>query len=100
MTSPATTVERCIFCKIATGADPSATIMFQNERICIFKDIRPAADHHLLAVPKHHVASVRALTTADRPLRRFHVLHGLSGEFKVFFFCNFKWRKCVPSWRT
>ncbi|EDS35175.1 kinase C inhibitor [Culex quinquefasciatus] len=68
MTSPATTVERCIFCKIATGADPSATIMFQNERICIFKDIRPAADHHLLAVPKHHVASVRALTTADRPL--------------------------------
>lgn len=99
MTSPGI-VERCIFCKIATGADPSASIMFQNERICIFKDIRPAADHHLLAVPKHHVASVRALTTADRPLRRFH---GVICEFvwilKKILFC-FKWRKCVPSWRT
>uniref|UniRef100_A0A8D8BX69 Histidine triad nucleotide-binding protein 3 n=1 Tax=Culex pipiens TaxID=7175 RepID=A0A8D8BX69_CULPI len=99
MTSPAI-VERCIFCKIATGADPSATIMFQNERICIFKDIRPAADHHLLAVPKHHVASVRALTTADRPLRRFPRLVTGCRENLRYFFCNFKWRKCVPSWRT
>lgn len=67
MTSPAV-LERCIFCKIVTGADPSASILFQNERICIFKDIRPASEHHLLAVPKHHVDDVRALTAADKPL--------------------------------
>ncbi|XP_062533225.1 adenosine 5'-monophosphoramidase HINT3-like [Armigeres subalbatus] len=69
MTSPTRTVlERCIFCKITTGQDPNASIVYQNERICIFKDIRPAAEHHLLAVPKYHLDDVRSLTAAERPL--------------------------------
>ncbi|XP_019932533.3 adenosine 5'-monophosphoramidase HINT3 [Aedes albopictus] len=67
--SPTRTVlERCIFCKIVTGQDPNASIVYQNERICIFKDIRPAAEQHLLAVPKYHLDDVRALTSAERPL--------------------------------
>lgn len=69
MTSPSKAIlERCIFCKIVTGQDPNASIVYENERICIFKDIRPAAEHHLLAVPKYHLDDVRSLTEAERPL--------------------------------
>ncbi|XP_055604777.1 adenosine 5'-monophosphoramidase HINT3-like [Uranotaenia lowii] len=67
MTSPSI-LERCIFCKIVAGKDPNATIVYENERLSIFKDIRPAAEHHLLAVPKQHIDDVRALTGTDRPL--------------------------------
>ncbi|XP_053688399.1 adenosine 5'-monophosphoramidase HINT3-like [Sabethes cyaneus] len=61
-------LERCIFCQIATGKDPGTSILFQNERICIFKDIRPAADVHLLAIPGHHIEDVRSLSASDRSL--------------------------------
>ncbi|XP_055528735.1 adenosine 5'-monophosphoramidase HINT3-like [Wyeomyia smithii] len=61
-------LERCIFCQIATGKDPTTKILFQNERVCIFKDIRPAAEVHLLAIPGHHLDDVRSLSSSDRPL--------------------------------
>ncbi|XP_058125263.1 adenosine 5'-monophosphoramidase HINT3-like [Anopheles ziemanni] len=62
------TLPGCIFCKIASGSDPSTAIVFQNERICIFKDIRPAAEFHFLAIPNHHIENVKSLTAADKPL--------------------------------
>ncbi|XP_053675774.1 adenosine 5'-monophosphoramidase HINT3 [Anopheles nili] len=58
----------CVFCKIATGNDAGTEILFQNERICIFKDIRPASDFHFLAVPNHHIDGVNSLSAADKPL--------------------------------
>ncbi|XP_058060293.1 adenosine 5'-monophosphoramidase HINT3-like [Anopheles bellator] len=56
----------CVFCTIAK--DPATEIVFQNERICIFNDIRPSSDFHFLAVPKHHVENVSSLSAADKPL--------------------------------
>uniref|UniRef100_A0AAG5D789 Adenosine 5'-monophosphoramidase HINT3 n=1 Tax=Anopheles atroparvus TaxID=41427 RepID=A0AAG5D789_ANOAO len=72
------TLPGCIFCKIASGNDPTTEIVFQNERVCIFKDIRPASDFHFLAVPNHHVENVKSLTAADKPLRKssMNVLRG------------------------
>ncbi|XP_055626790.1 adenosine 5'-monophosphoramidase HINT3-like [Toxorhynchites rutilus septentrionalis] len=61
-------LERCVFCNIVSGKDPNAVMLFDNERICIFKDIRPAANYHLLAVPKYHINDTRSLTVDDRPL--------------------------------
>ncbi|XP_065092904.1 adenosine 5'-monophosphoramidase HINT3 [Ochlerotatus camptorhynchus] len=79
-------LERCIFCKIATGKDPSTSIVYENERICIFKDIRPAADHHLLAIPKYHVDDTRSLTAAERPLleeMRVELGNVLTGQYQI-----------------
>ncbi|XP_058461690.1 adenosine 5'-monophosphoramidase HINT3-like [Malaya genurostris] len=66
--SSAKILENCIFCKIASGKNSNTAILFQNERIQIFKDIRPAADNHLLAIPKYHIDGVRSLTPNDKPL--------------------------------
>ncbi|XP_030753737.1 histidine triad nucleotide-binding protein 3-like [Sitophilus oryzae] len=55
---------KCIFCKIITKSAP-ADIKFENENIIIFKDIKPAAQHHYLSVPKEHLKNVNSLSKND-----------------------------------
>ncbi len=43
----------CIFCKIITKSAP-AEIVFENDRVIVFKDYRPQAKIHLLVCPKVH----------------------------------------------
>ncbi|MCM1437584.1 MAG: histidine triad nucleotide-binding protein [Roseburia sp.] len=43
----------CIFCKIIKGEIPSAKV-YEDEKMCVFKDLEPKAKVHLLAVPKTH----------------------------------------------
>lgn len=62
------TVKACIFCDIVAGKSPDTTIEFSNEDIVIFKDIRPASDHHYLAVPKNHMPNVRGCTINEKDL--------------------------------
>lgn len=50
----------CIFCKIAKNEIPS-DIIYENEDIKIFKDIRPKAPVHLLVIPKIHIQSIAHL---------------------------------------
>lgn len=60
----------CVFCDIVAGKSPETVIEFSNEHIVIFKDIRPASDHHYLAVPKAHMHNVRSLTVNDKELSK------------------------------
>lgn len=57
----------CIFCQIIEKKSP-ANIIFENDEIIIFTDIRPAAKHHYLIVPKKHIKDVKQLTREDVPL--------------------------------
>lgn len=52
----------CIFCKICAGKAPSDTL-YSDEDVTVFKDIRPAAQFHYLAVPKVHIKNVENLTS-------------------------------------
>jgi histidine triad (HIT) family protein len=52
----------CIFCKIAAGEIPS-TKVFEDEELFAFRDIQPQAPHHILIVPKQHIAKLA--DTAD-----------------------------------
>ncbi|XP_060521022.1 adenosine 5'-monophosphoramidase HINT3-like [Cylas formicarius] len=54
----------CIFCKIINRESP-ADIQFENEEVIVFKDIKPAAKHHFLSVPKEHIVNVNSLSTKD-----------------------------------
>ncbi len=47
----------CIFCKIAAGEIPSKKA-YEDENVLVFHDIKPAADVHLLLIPKQHVDSL------------------------------------------
>ena len=50
----------CVFCKIAEKSLP-AEIVFEDEHFVAFNDIHPKGPHHVLIVPKIHVASVKEL---------------------------------------
>ena len=47
----------CIFCKIATGAIPSATI-YEDGDFRVIMDINPASKGHAIILPKTHAANI------------------------------------------
>lgn len=57
----------CIFCKII-NKDIAAKIVFEDENYICFHDINPAAEVHVLIVPKKHIKSVDELEISDKEL--------------------------------
>lgn len=57
----------CLFCKIAAGQIPSQKV-YEDADLFAFEDIAPQAPHHVLVVPKRHIATLNDLTEADAPL--------------------------------
>ena len=57
----------CLFCKIASGEIP-ATILLEDKDIMAFRDINPQAPHHLLIIPKRHIATIDDTDNQDEPL--------------------------------
>ena len=43
----------CVFCAIIKGDIPAAKV-YEDDKMCVFKDLAPKAKVHLLAVPKTH----------------------------------------------
>lgn len=52
--------ENCIFCKIANGEIPSATI-YEDEDFRAILDLGPASKGHALLLPKEHYANLYEL---------------------------------------
>ncbi|MDR1018882.1 MAG: HIT family protein [Lachnospiraceae bacterium] len=52
--------EDCIFCKLANGDIPTATI-FEDDDFRVFLDAGPASRGHALIVPKEHYANLYEL---------------------------------------
>lgn len=57
----------CLFCNIASRTTP-AQIVFENDQVVAFKDIRPVAPTHVLVIPKGHIAGVHDATPQDAGL--------------------------------
>jgi histidine triad (HIT) family protein len=51
----------CLFCKIVSGEIP-ADIVYQDDDVVAFKDIKPVAPHHVLVIPRKHVETVHDLS--------------------------------------
>ena len=49
--------ENCIFCKIAAGEIPSATL-YEDDDFRVIMDIEPASKGHALILPKKHFANL------------------------------------------
>ena len=50
----------CIFCKIANGEIPSATL-YEDEEFRVILDLGPASKGHSLILPKKHAANIYEL---------------------------------------
>ncbi len=60
-------MEDCLFCKIVAGQIDS-NFIYSDDDIVAFKDIHPVAPHHILFIPRRHIASIDELTPADGEL--------------------------------
>jgi histidine triad (HIT) family protein len=54
----------CLFCKIV-GREVPASIVYEDERVIAFNDIKPQAPTHVLVVPKRHIESLNELQQDD-----------------------------------
>lgn len=52
--------ENCIFCKIAAGDIPSATL-YEDDDFRVILDVAPASKGHALILPKEHYANLYEL---------------------------------------
>jgi histidine triad (HIT) family protein len=83
-------MSNCLFCKIIAGDIP-ADIVYQDDKILIFKDIYPKAEVHLLMIPKIHIESLTELDESHQDLISYMMLklpeiakdQGLSGGFRT-----------------
>jgi histidine triad (HIT) family protein len=70
---------QCVFCRIVAGQLDS-DVLYQDEELTVFRDIRPQAPTHVLIVPNEHVSSVEQLLDADSLLllRMFSKAHDVA----------------------
>lgn len=54
----------CLFCKIVKKELPSE-IVYEDDEVLAFRDIKPQAPVHVLIIPKRHIASLADLTEED-----------------------------------
>jgi len=57
----------CIFCQIASGKIPG-DIVYQDDEIIAFRDIKPKAPLHLIIIPRKHIPSLDQLKESDTAL--------------------------------
>lgn len=51
------TQKDCIFCKIAAGDIPAATL-YEDEEFRVILDVNPASKGHMLVLPKEHYGNI------------------------------------------
>jgi len=54
----------CLFCNIIAKTIP-ADIVFENDHVVAFRDIRPVAPVHALVIPKQHLTGIHEATPAE-----------------------------------
>ena len=57
----------CLFCRIARGEIPAATV-YESDLVLAFMDINPQARQHALIIPKQHLDSLNDLGKAEDSL--------------------------------
>lgn len=54
----------CIFCQIISGEQP-ADIVYEDDVVVAFSDIKPKAPVHILIVPRKHIPSMKDAEEED-----------------------------------
>ncbi|ACV63956.1 histidine triad (HIT) protein [Desulfofarcimen acetoxidans DSM 771] len=60
-------MQDCVFCKIVKKEIP-AEIIYEDNDIMVFVDVKPVAPIHLLFIPKKHIPTVMDLQEEDAVL--------------------------------
>lgn len=75
----------CLFCKIIKKEIPS-TIVYEDEEILAFRDIKPVAPVHVLVIPKKHISSLANLEEQDEVIvgKIYGVINKIAKQEKIF----------------
>ncbi len=60
-------MEDCVFCRIVKSELP-ASIVYEDEDVVAFHDIKPEAPVHLLVIPREHIPSMLSVQSEHAPL--------------------------------
>lgn len=85
----------CLFCSIIKGEIPS-TKVFENDKVCAFRDIAPQAPVHVVVVPKQHIAcaadldetNVSCVSDCFLAIKSIAEAEGLQNGFRVINNCG------------
>ena len=56
--------DECLFCGIVSGEIP-AKIVYRDDEVVAFEDIKPVAPVHILVIPTRHIDSIRDVSRED-----------------------------------
>ena len=76
--------DACLFCKIANG-ELGTKLVYQDEQVVAFHDIKPQAPQHILIIPRQHIATINDLNTEQQPLvgHMLGVAQQLAAEYNL-----------------
>lgn len=57
----------CLFCKLAKG-EINSDIIYEDDEVIAFRDIHPQAPHHILVIPRRHIATLNDASPEDTAL--------------------------------
>ena len=57
----------CLFCKMV-NKEISANVIFENDHLLAFHDIKPQAPTHILIIPKKHIANLNEVNDEEQAL--------------------------------
>ncbi|MDI6715865.1 MAG: histidine triad nucleotide-binding protein [Actinomycetota bacterium] len=60
-------MEKDLFCKIVDREIP-ADIVYEDDQVLAFRDIRPQAPVHILIIPKKHISKIAGVEQEDAEL--------------------------------
>ncbi|MFH1380479.1 MAG: histidine triad nucleotide-binding protein [bacterium] len=60
-------MSQCLFCSIIEKKI-KAEIIYEDNDVLVFRDISPQAPHHVLIIPKKHIANLLKLEDTDAQL--------------------------------
>ena len=74
----------CLFCKIAAGEIPTKLI-YEDDKIVAFNDIAPQAPHHILIIPRKHIATINDVSSDDTLLlgQMMQIGKKIAAELKI-----------------
>jgi histidine triad (HIT) family protein len=60
-------VSECLFCRIVEGTVKS-DVVYQDDSVVAFRDIRPQAPVHILIIPRKHIVSLLDLERENKEM--------------------------------
>ena len=79
--------ENCIFCKIANGEIPSATI-YEDDDFRVILDLGPATKGHALILPKEHAADILFYLMKNWQEKHFKLAKKITTRLKDVLGCD------------